>query len=167
MTDGAQQQSHAQCFTRFDKRLLTDLSSHFNETALLIKYGPPSIFSQKQFIYGNNSPLYSVFISFILCERLIILTVFLSFFIFESQENQANNFENVILLSKMTFESEVKRDINNRLGLFKSFRDPTYVTTANGQRCAVFVNQGLTCTDVILYYWESGKLVRGLKETRS
>lgn len=76
MTDGAQQQSHAQCFTRFDKRLLTDLSSHFNEIPLLIKYGPPSIFSQKQFIYGNNSPLYSVFISFILCERLIILTVF-------------------------------------------------------------------------------------------
>ena len=67
----------------------------------------------------------------------------------------------------MTFESEVNKDIRNRIGLFKSFRDPQYAITASGQRCAVFVNQGLTCTDVILYYWDSGKLVRGLKETRS
>ena len=59
----------------------------------------------------------------------------------------------------MTFNDSVIKNIEKRVGLFKNFREPTFVTTGGGQECAVFINQGLTCTDVILFYSEDGNLV--------
>uniref|UniRef100_A0AC35GED5 Uncharacterized protein n=1 Tax=Panagrolaimus sp. PS1159 TaxID=55785 RepID=A0AC35GED5_9BILA len=58
----------------------------------------------------------------------------------------------------MSFKSQVLKDISNRIGLFKSIRDPEWLTSRCGEKCAVFINQGLTCTDVILYYMEDNQL---------
>uniref|UniRef100_A0A914YMH9 Integrase catalytic domain-containing protein n=1 Tax=Panagrolaimus superbus TaxID=310955 RepID=A0A914YMH9_9BILA len=58
----------------------------------------------------------------------------------------------------MSFKSYVMKDINSQTGFFKNFRSPTFLKTSAGQECAVFINQGLTCTDVIFYYLENGRL---------
>ncbi|PAV89571.1 hypothetical protein WR25_01788 [Diploscapter pachys] len=66
----------------------------------------------------------------------------------------------------MTFESEVMRAIAGEFpGLFKKLHDAQYATTSTGQRCAVFINQGLTYTDVILYYWDSDHNLQKYVET--
>lgn len=66
----------------------------------------------------------------------------------------------------MTFESEVMRAVEREFpGLFKGFYRPEFATTSTGQSCAVFINRGLTCTDVAFYFWDSSNnLVSGLKE---